>query len=230
MERMANESGQNNLLFTFAHKDARECARHFCKQPHRNLIIDSGAFSAWSKDISISLQEYITFCRELMEIAECPVAFMSLDKIAGSRGDGQLPTEKQAEEACETGWKYYRQLRAAGIKVIPTFHQFDDFDWLFRLLDDGIDYVALSPRKGGVLPADKVEWLGQAFKEIGLDTKVHGLGIAGSEPMESFPFYSVDSSSWLQGGNGTFRYFDGRKVRALSRDEMAERFDSGPMG
>ena len=222
MERMANESGQNNLLFTFAHKDAQECARHFCKQPHRNIIVDSGAFSTWNKDLSVSLEEYIAFCCELKEIAQCPIAFMSLDKIAGSRAEGRLPTEKQTEEACETSWKYYRQLRAAGIEAIPTFHQFEDPKWLFQFLNDGIDYIALSPRKSGVSTADKVEWLGHVFKEVGIDTKVHGLGVAGSEAMESFPFYSIDSSSWLQGSNGTFRYFDGRRVRSLSRDDWQQ--------
>ena len=162
--------------------------------------------------MSVSLEEYIAFCRELKEIAQCPIAFMSLDKIAGSRVEGRLPTEKQTEEACETSWKYYRQLRAAGIEAIPTFHQFEDPKWLFQFLNDGIDYIALSPRKSGVSTADKVEWLGHVFKEVGIDTKVHGLGVAGSEAMESFPFYSIDSSSWLQGSNGTFRYFDGRRV------------------
>ncbi len=222
MERMANESGQNNLLFTFAHKDARDCARHLCKQRHRRVIIDSGAFSTWNKGIQISLKEYIAFCLEILDTANCSVMIMSLDTIAGSRSDDRLPTPDRFQEACEASWKYFEEMRAAGIPAIPTFHQFDDTDWLFRMLDEGTECIALSPRKRVVSPALKIEWLGDRFRDIGLETRVHGLGIASPEMMEIFPFYSVDSSSWLQGKNGNFRYFDGRRVQSLSPDEWAK--------
>jgi hypothetical protein len=222
MVRLADQSGQNNFLFTFAGGESggsQRCARHFCKESHRNLVIDSGAFSVWnSGQEKISVEEYIDFCRKLIETAECPLTFVSLDVIAGSKKDGLIPTPEQSEMACKEGWKNYMRMRAAGISAIPTFHEFDDPEWLFLYLNE-TDHIAVSPRKRGVSQELKLEWLGSVFVETGLDTKVHGLGIAGSEAMESFPFYSVDSSAWLQCSKGNFRYFDGRRTRSLTPDD-----------
>ena len=216
--RMADESGQNNFLFSFANDGARQCARYFCRQPQRQLVIDSGAFSVWNRNERISLQHYISFCKEIQDIAKCPVSFVSLDKIPGSRGDGVNPTTEQSEEACKEGWENYQQMLAAGIKAIPTFHEFDDFKWLFLMLEEA-EYIAVSPRKSGVSQEIKMEWLGTVYAAVGLDTKVHGLGIAGSAAMESFPFYSVDSRTWIHCSKGTFRYFDGRRIVSLSPDQ-----------
>jgi len=218
MARMADESGQNNFLFTFANGGARDCARYFCKQPHRNLVIDSGAFSVWNKDETINLDEYIAFCRKVQKDAKCPVTFMSLDVIAGSRSEGLIPTPEQSEAACRAGWEHYQTMQAAGIPAVPTFHEFDHPDWLSRMLNE-TDYIAVSSRKSGVSNELKVEWLGKVFAQIGIDTKVHGLGVSGAEAMESFPFYSIDSRAWIQCSKGTFRYFDGRRVKQLSPDK-----------
>ena len=228
MVKMADQSGQNNFLFTFHGGGSRRCAEHFCKEPHRNLVIDSGAFSVWNsgkkKKIKISVKAYIDFCRKLIKAAECPLTFVSLDVIAGSKEDGLIPTPEQSEVACKEGWENYMTMRAAGISVIPTFHEFDDPKWLFMYLRE-TDHIAVSPRKRGVSQELKIEWLASVFAETGLDTKVHGLGIAGSEAMENFPFFSVDSRAWLQGANGNFRYFDGRRSRSLTPDEWQKSSD-----
>src|SRR5260370_6475221 len=216
--QMADESGQNNLLFTFADKQAQQCARHFCAQPQRNLIIDSGAYSAWSREEEIDLDEYIRFCGEILAIKKCNVEFISLDVSLGSKEDGFVPDEYKVEEACEKGWSNYTKLRAVRIPVMPVFHQFEDFDWLHRMAKD-TKYISVSPRKRVVSQDLKIEWLGKVFSEVGLDVKIHGLGISSSETLESFPFYSVDSSTWLESSKGTFRYFDGRQAVCLSSDE-----------
>ncbi len=230
LERMADDSGQNNFLFTFANPAARKCARHFSLQPHRKLIVDSGAFTVWNQDDEpISLEHYISFCKELTQSAKCPVTFMSLDVIPGSKTDG--PTPDQSAAACQEGWDNYKTMRAAGVNAVPTFHEFDDFDWLFQMLNH-TDHIAVSPRKSGVSREQKLEWLGKLFSAVGIDTKVHGLGIANSEAVESFPFYSVDNRAWLQGKNGDFRFFDGRRIEALTQEDWRnpsgeKRWDDG---
>jgi hypothetical protein len=38
--------------------------------------------------------------------------------------------------------------------------------------------------------------------------------------METFPFYSVDSTAWLSGGKyGVYSYFDGRKIVTRAQSE-----------
>jgi len=218
MSGMADESGQSNFLFSFADKQSRKCARYFCTQSHRRLIVDSGAFSVWSRGEELTLESYISFCREIQALAKCQVTFISLDVIAGSRDIDALPTREQSEVACKKSWENYQKMRAAGIPAIPTFHQFDDFEWLYVMAQDS-DYIAVSPRKSIVGQESKMEWLTSVFAGLELQNKVHGLGIAGSPAMENFPFYSIDSTAWLRCGSGTFRYFDGRHILAMDQDE-----------
>src|SRR5260370_29535518 len=103
-DQMADESGQNTLLFTFADKQAQQCARHFCAQPQRNLIIDSGAYSTWSREEEIDLDEYIRLCGEILAIKKCNVEFISRDVSLGSKEHGFLPDEYKVEAACEKAW------------------------------------------------------------------------------------------------------------------------------
>jgi hypothetical protein len=218
MVDMADRSGQNNFLLSFAYKEVQKFAKYFCQQSSRKLIIDSGAFTAWTKGDVIDLDEYAESCKEIMSIAQCPVAFISLDVIAGSKDENSRPDEAEFERACEASWKNYAKLRKAGIPVIPTFHQYDDFRWLYLMLEE-TDYIALSPRKNGGDQDFKIEWLEKVFGGIDLDIKVHGLGVTQSEAMENFPFYSVDNTVWIQASKGIFRFFDGRRVQQISQDE-----------
>jgi hypothetical protein len=218
MARMAEKSGQNNFLLSFFDKAAQQFARHFCKQPHHKMIIDSGAFSAWTKRKPLEVGDYIKFCKEIISIAKCPVLFISLDEIAGAKDESSRPDPEEFEKACEKSWTNYEKLRDAGIPAIPTFHQYDDFKWLYRMAGEA-DYIAVSTRKDGSGQDFKTEWLEQVFAGIGFDKKVHGLGVCKSETMENFPFHSVDNTVWLNASKGIFRYFDGRRARPIQQDE-----------
>jgi hypothetical protein len=141
-------SGQSNLLLSFADERCQVFAKEFCQKPHRRLIIDSGAYSAWNSNKAIDLDDYIAFCLEIKAIAKCPVEFISLDVIAGSKDEDFRPNEAVFQAACEEGWKNFVKMRKAGINAIPTIHQFDDddndFGWLQRMVGEA-EYIALSP-------------------------------------------------------------------------------------
>jgi hypothetical protein len=218
MAAMAEKSGQNHFLLSFFDKAAQRFARHFCQQRHHKMIIDSGAFSAWTKQKPVDIGDYIEFCKEITLTAKCPVLFISLDEIAGARSESRTPDQEEFEKACEKGWANYEKLRDAGIPAIPTFHQGDDFKWLYRMVGE-TDFIALSTRKDGRDQDFKTEWLEQVFAGIGFDIKVHGLGVCKSDTMENFPFYSVDNTVWLNASKGIFRYFDGRHARPIPQDE-----------
>lgn len=218
LERLANKAGTNNFLFTFAHAGARSCARYFCVQPQRRIFIDSGSFTAWTKEIKLDdkyLGEYMEFCKEIQRLAKCPVTFAALDIPLGKKGDKlEKLTPAVIEQSCEKGWYNYQTMKQEGIPCLPTFHQLENIRWLRRIADD-CDYFAVSPRKD-TRPEDRHSWLKGVFRYIGIAKRIHGLGVTSVDWMEQFPFFSVDNTAWLWGGKSqSYRHFANDRAKYL---------------
>lgn len=218
---MADRAGAKNFLFSFAWEEAQECARYFIKQrrPELRLLIDSGAFTAWKKATQIDIQHYIQFAKELRSSARCPIEFIGLDIIA----DGNA-TSDETEEACRQGFQNYEEMEAAGVQCLPTFHRGDPWPWLDRIAARA-ERFCLAPRVDGAKTTVKIEWLENCFKRLGESAwkthRIHGLGISSAEIMETFPFYSVDSTaaSVAVAKFLSYRYFDGRQAVMIPKDE-----------
>jgi hypothetical protein len=85
---------------------------------------------------------------------------------------------------------------------MPVHHARDSDDWLARYLDEGYEYIFL----GGMVPETTgylYDWLDHIWdKYLALPdgtarVKIHGFGLTTFELMERYPWYSVDSTSWL---------------------------------
>ena len=239
---MAERTNAKNWLETNAHKGSRDCADWFAQWPCTDetgnevsgfrLFIDSGAFTAWKKGKPIDHDAYIAYGKKLLETAVCPVVFASLDVIPGSLEGGE-PTEEEFARAAAAGWKNYQKEKGAKFKTIPTFHQGDPWEFLDKMMAD-TDYIGLSPRKVARTTAQKAEWLNLVFRRIKAAgrlpiagnmhnaIKTHGLGVSSPVFMEMYPWYSVDSTRWLQGGNGNHFYFDGRRIQLILSTEWGD--------
>lgn len=148
-----------------------------------NLFLDSGAFSAFSQGITIDIQEYIQFIEKYKEHLE---VYAVLDVIGDPRKTylNQITMEK------------------AGLNPLPCFHYGEDVSWLDRYLSRGYEYIAL----GGMVPipnASLYPWLDDLFSNYLTDSegmpaiKVHGFGMTSFDLMLRYPWYSVDSTSWI---------------------------------
>jgi len=103
----------------------------------------------------------------------------------------------------EATLKNQRLMEKAGLKPLPTYHFGEDIKYLKMYIKD-YDYVAL----GGVAikrtKASLVSWLDQCFDLICDPVtrlpkiKVHGFGITAVDIMLRYPWYSVDSTAWVQ--------------------------------
>jgi hypothetical protein len=244
-------AGQQGFLETFAHDGSRECALFIKNRADLRLFVDSGAFTVWKQGDKIDLGAYIAFAKEVMRDAKCHLVFAALDVIPGTLGS--KPTAAEAERACAEGWDNYQTMLAAGVPCIMTYHQFDDPKWLKKIADS-TDYMAFAPRKRGVTYDEKVKFLresftylyGEKYLELGADgkpkkpksylyrpsvrwnqgVKVHGLGISSVGLLERFPFYSVDSTRWLQGAKAAaYRVFSGRQDELYTYAEWQENFE-----
>ncbi|UQA95636.1 hypothetical protein [Streptomyces halobius] len=171
-----------------------------------NMIFgDSGAHSARTMGIHLTLEDYASWCqkwdREL-------TLYANLDVIGGP----------------EATWRNQKELELYGLEPIPVFHTGDPWEYLERYLDEGYTYIALGKLLGNPV-SEVLPWLAKAFRLADGRAVFHGFGMTVWRALREFPFYSVDSSSWGQGFRfGVIQMFDpsnGTWTNFMMRDRDA---------
>jgi hypothetical protein len=175
------------------------------KEKKVNLFLDSGAFSAWSQGEPIDIQEYISFIKENEEYLD---VYSNLDVIG-----------------CPVGtWKNQMIMEEAGLMPTPVYHYGEDPKWLKRILSRGYKYISL----GGMVPIsnkDLMKWLDEIWDKYLTDEngmpicQVHGFGLTSLVLMLRYPWYSVDSTSWVVTGRMGSVYVPRRKDGEWTYDE-----------
>ncbi len=160
-----------------------------------NLFLDSGAFSAWTQGVDIDIQEYIAFIKKHEDIIE---VYANLDVI--SKGASSADKKLAAEQTLEN----QKNMEKAGLSPLPVFHVGEPFQYLEHYIQK-YDYVAL----GGMVGRPKktlIPWLDTCFGDFICDkhglpkVKPHGFGLTSLPLMLKFPWWSVDSTSWVATG------------------------------
>jgi hypothetical protein len=105
----------------------------------------------------------------------------------------------------EATWENQRYMESHGLNPIPVFHLGCDLKWLRMYLDKGYSYIAMGgmvPNPPSVLiPALDSIWSDYFTDGTGLATiKVHGFAITAVGMVTRYPWYSVDSTSWVKFG------------------------------
>lgn len=168
------------------------------------LLVDSGAFTSWTKGVSICPDEYIDWINENSEFVDY---FIQLDTIPGS--PEHPPTMEQAKQATEDSWKNYLYMLEkvnCPFKILPVFHKREPISFLKQMVEHKIngkpvEYICF----GGLARirnlAESERWYLDCFDAIqhssNPNVKVHNLGCADSDILEKYPFYSSDATSWL---------------------------------
>lgn len=161
----------------------------------RELILDSGAFSAFTKGIEIPIDEYANF---LDRYGNHFIRYANLDSI----GDPAKTMENQME------------LERMGFSPLPVFHQGSDFKILEEMAER-YDYIGLGGMvKKSAKRSDLIEWLDRCFYLTRGRVKFHGFGMTSYPLMLRYPFYSIDSTTWLTGSSFTdvYRFVNGKLV------------------
>ena len=145
--------------------------------PKPIIMADSGAFSAETLGVPIDINEYADWLKHWDNYID---VYANLDVI----GNPAKTLENQ------------RILEDKGLNPFPVFHVNESWDYLEYYLEN-YDYIAL----GGLVPhAMHLErlmpWLIKAFKMLPEGKGYHGFGVTGWEVLKSFPWRSVDSTSW----------------------------------
>jgi hypothetical protein len=176
-----------------------DLAKNFSKPPM--IFADSGAYSAASQGAPVDVDEYAEWLHQWKHHF---TAYSNLDVIRDPKGTA----------------KNQKRLESKGLQPIPVFHTGSDFKHLDSLAKEH-PYIALGGMVGQPRPAC-LKWSATCMtrtKDQG--TRFHGFGMTSREVMESLPWHSVDSSSWVAGAKfGQVTLFDGRSwVKAKVGDK-----------
>lgn len=163
------------------------------------IMVDSGAFTVWTKGKEIDIDEYSDWIKENIEYADY---FVSLDVIPGSLSRPCTSYTEKQESAGKSLKNYFKMVRK-GIppeKLIHVLHFGDDMKWADRSQD--MPFIGF----GGLVgqnPAIRKEWLSSFTKKL-IDkegypvNKWHVFGVTDQDILLSAPFYSADSAGWLR--------------------------------
>ena len=156
---------------------------------NRKIFLDSGAFSAFTLNKEITVQEYCEFIhlnRDIILIDDGIPMIAGLDGI----GDALLT------------YNNLKLMESYGCPAIPCFHAGEDEAYLEYYIKY-YPYIALGGMVGQGVSQLRM-WLDRIWEKYLIDgsgnarVKVHGFGITSFDLMWMFPWYSVDSSTWIQ--------------------------------
>jgi len=146
------------------------------------FVLDSGAYSAWTKGYDPDINEYADFC---IKWAECFDWVFNLDVI----GD------------CRASMKNYLWLkeRFAGttVRVVPVWHTFSGLDLLREYIDLKPYLIGLGGvTKGSMKKRQDFLRTGVTYcQEAGI--KTHALGVGSLWALEDIPVDFADSTVWF---------------------------------
>ncbi len=105
----------------------------------------------------------------------------------------------------ELTWENQKIMEGEGLSPIPVYHISNkpgDTKWLKKYIDKGYDYIALgggypNPPKETFTIYDRI-WNDILTDDKGMPiVKVHGYAVTSLKTMLRYPWYSVDSTSWV---------------------------------
>lgn len=183
--------------------DKKNLADRFARNAKGKLIVDSGAFTAWTKGAQLNVDEYINWLnanKEHIYLAG------QVDSIPGKFR--QTPTVQEVEEAAQKTYDNYWYMRERldnPDMLLYTFHVGEPFRFLEQVLQHpGIKYIAL----GGMVGKNektKENFSQRCFEIIqkskNPNVKVHAFGVTTPSILQKFPFASGDSTGWIMTGS-----------------------------
>lgn len=159
------------------------------RRDNAKVFLDSGAFSAYTLGVDLSVEEYCAYILRNQDIVRVEDGVLMASVLDGI-GD-PLQT-----------WRNQLEMEMRGVKPLPCFHAGEDEKYLEWYVAN-YEYITL----GGMVGSSTKQlciWLDRIWDRYLTDgagnpkIKVHGFGITAIPIMERYPWYSCDSSSWIQ--------------------------------
>lgn len=187
------------------------------------VFLDSGAFSAFSLGVQVDLPAYCEWIKRNLDIIKSDGPDLMASVLDGI-GDPLKTYQNQLA------------MEQLGVRPLPCYHYGEDERYLEWYLQH-YDYITI----GGMVPISTPQlfhWLDRIWNRYLTDgsgrarVKVHGFGLTSVPLMQAYPWYSVDSSSWVQIGAHGNIIMDGKTMafssQSPSRKNANQHIDSLP--
>lgn len=192
----------------------------------QEVMLDSGAFTAWSKGDEVSLRSLIRIYRSFIRRYKkdtSAIWLINLDRIPGAKG--REPSEQEIIDAMAESDRNLKVLQTEfGPIVLPVFHQGEPESRLHDVSAQS-EYICISPRNdlGERL---RVQWSQQTHCLI--KNKTHGLATTGIQMATTVPWHSTDSAAWnIRPALGMAYFnFGDRAVSVFISSESPRRYDA----
>lgn len=165
------------------------------------IMVDSGAFTAYTKGVTLDVDDYISFLNEYGDDLE---VFVACDSVP----DPANVDTSFADKTWENYLYMYERLRPEiRHKLIPVFHYGEDFKHLVRMLEyvheDGshLDYIGLAISLEGTTKV-RINWANECRKIIesssNPNVKTHAFGVGVKSVLDYINVTSTDATSWVK--------------------------------
>lgn len=167
------------------------------------VFLDSGAFSAFSLGVQVDLPAYCRWIQQNVDIVRVEDNSLMASVLDGI-GDPLQTYRNQLS------------MEELGVRPLPCFHYGEDERYLEYYMAN-YEYITI----GGMVPISTPQlfhWLDRIWNKYLCDgsgkarIKVHGFGLTSVPLMQEYPWYSVDSSSWVQIGAHGNVIMDGKTM------------------
>lgn len=158
------------------------------------FFLDSGAFSAYSLGATIDIGRYCDYCLQNADVFNYASVLDVIDFNDSAR-------------SIKGTYQNLLEMERRGVKALPCFHYGEPEEVLEHYVAN-YEYITL----GGMVPISTKQlmiWLDRIWPKYMCNPdgtpkiKVHGFGLTSLPLMMRYPWYSVDSSTWVQwGSNG----------------------------
>lgn len=180
----------------------------------RDMFLDCGAPSLYNKFIRAAGANAGVMGATLKDRKDEDQTFLSSDEYFEYRQDYMDFVKEYGEQfhTCsvldeinsgEGTYRNVQMFKEAGLNVMPVWHFGSSEKWLEKYLEDGHDYIAI----GGLVPnpvtvvrpaLDRL-WARYLTDKDGKPiVRVHGFAVTSFRLMRRYPWYSVDSTSWVK--------------------------------
>lgn len=167
----------------------RERAVQRIRREGVKVFLDSGAFSAFSMGVNVDLGKYCDYIHKNLDIIE-HIDGQPLASVLDAIGDA------------DGTWRNQMAMEARGVRPLPCYHYGEPIEVLQYYIAN-YSYITI----GGMVPISTPQlklWLDRLWADYLTDdkghpvVKVHGFGLTSLPLMMRYPWYSVDSSTWVQ--------------------------------
>lgn len=153
------------------------------RQEGKKVFLDSGAFSAFTQGVKIDIGAYCDYIQRNADI-------VGVASVLDAIGDAEGTYRNQLE------------MERRGVRPLPCFH-YGEPEALLDHYVANYDYITL----GGMVPISTPQlrlWLDRLWEQHLTypdgtpKIRVHGFGLTSLPLMKRYPWFSVDSSTWVQ--------------------------------